>query len=198
LIIKEVRKSFQKLPIFNFSVRDEVRLGRQLPAKSGFTLIELLTVIAILSVIGGIAVSVIMITLRTTKKTDLLETARENGGSALTQMVKSIRFAQSLDTPATCVPSQTVNAITITSLSDHAQTTYSCAGGTIASNGASLIDTTSLQATACSFVCAQATTNDPPTITIQFTLSPQQSNGFEENNFTLPFQTSVTVRNYQQ
>src|SRR5882672_8881209 len=113
--------------------------------KNGFTLIELLTVVGILTAIGSIAVSVITVTLRGTRKTDLLESARQNGGAALSQIVKSIRYAQSLDAPAICVPTQTTNAITITSLSDHAQTTYSCNGVSISSNSASLIDTNAIK-----------------------------------------------------
>jgi len=164
--------------------------------QSGFTLLELLTVIGILSIIGTIVVSVITITLRTTKKADLLEAARQNGDNALTQMVKSIRYAQSINAPATCVPTTTTSSITITSLADYQQTTYSCANNTIASNGASLIDNTSMSVSACSFVCTQATVDDPQTITIQYTLIPKNPGSFAETNFTIPFQTSVTLRNF--
>jgi prepilin-type N-terminal cleavage/methylation domain-containing protein len=179
----------KKISIFNFPFS----------TSSGFTLIELLTVVSILSVIGAIAVSVITITLRESKKTDILEYARQNGGTALSQMVKSIRFAQSLDNPATCVPSKTVSSITFTSLIDHAQTTYSCANNTISSNSASLIDTNTLKVTGCAtaFVCTQPTATDPPTITIQFTLVPKTAGNFAETNVTLPFQSSVTMRNVQ-
>lgn len=166
--------------------------------RKGFTLVELMTVIGLLTVIGSISVGVITITLRGTRKTDLLESARQDGSSALSQMVKSIRFAETLDAPTTCVPTTKVSSVTISSLLDHAQTTYSCTGSTIASNGASLLDTSSLsvKANSCSFVCTQPTITDPPTITIQFTLVPKNPGGFAETNFTLPFQTSVTMRNY--
>jgi prepilin-type N-terminal cleavage/methylation domain-containing protein len=175
------------------------RLFRRFSIFGGFTLIELLTVIGILTVIGTIAVGVITVTLRGTRKTDLLEFARQDGSSALSQMVNSIRYAETLNAPASCVPTTTGNSVTISSLSDHAQTTYSCSGATIASNGASLIDTSSIsvKANSCSFVCAQPNTTDPPTITIQFTLVPAHPGGFAETNFTLPFQTTVTMRNYQ-
>ncbi|HWY79696.1 MAG TPA: type II secretion system protein [Candidatus Sulfotelmatobacter sp.] len=162
----------------------------------GFTLLELLTVIGILSVIGTIAVSVISITLRGAKKTDLLESARQNGDAALSQMVKGIRYASSLNSPAVCIPTASVSAITITSLTDYAQTTFSCTGGSIASNSAPLLDTTSITVSSCFFTCSQATNNDPPTILIQFTLSPKNSGSFTETKFQLPFQSSVTMRNY--
>ncbi len=162
----------------------------------GFSLIELLTVIGVLAVIGSIVVSVITITLRGTKKTDLLEAARQNGDTALSQMVKDIRYAQSLDFPTSCVPSQTTSSITITSLAQ-TQTTYACTAGTINANNNSLFNTSSLKVSSCSFVCAQPTVSDPPIITIQYTLTPAVAGNFAETNFTLPFQSSVTMRNVQ-
>ncbi len=164
----------------------------------GFTLIEVLTAIGILSVIGAIVVSVVTLTLRGTKKSDMLEFARQNGDAALSQMVKSIRYAKSLDVPASCVPSATTQSVTITSLTDSAQTTLSCANGTISSNSASLVDTAALTVSACSFVCRQTTSYDPPTISIYYTLSPKTAGSFVETNFTLPFQSSVTLRNYRR
>ncbi|HSX08905.1 MAG TPA: prepilin-type N-terminal cleavage/methylation domain-containing protein [Candidatus Saccharimonadales bacterium] len=165
-------------------------------SRSGFTLIELVTVIGVLGVVGVISVSILTITLRGTKKADLLNYARQNGDVALTQMVKNIRYAASLDAPATCVPTTSSSSITITSLSDHKQTIYSCASNTISSNSASLIDTNSLQATSCTFTCAQSSTIVPPIITIQFTLSPKTAGSLAETTFSLPFQSSVTLRNY--
>ncbi len=153
-------------------------------------------VIGILSVIGTIAVSIITITLRGAKKTDLLNFANQNGDGALSQMVKNIRYAQTLNAPASCVPTTTTNSITITSSSDHLPTTYSCAGGTISSNSASLVDTNSLTVSSCSFVCSQPSVLIPPIITIQYVLSPKTGGGSFETNFTLPFQSSVTLRNY--
>ena len=54
-------------------------------------------------------------------------------------MVKDIRYATSLNTPATCVPTTTVPSITITSVSTQTQTTYSCNAGTITDNGTSFL-----------------------------------------------------------
>jgi prepilin-type N-terminal cleavage/methylation domain-containing protein len=161
--------------------------------RKGFTLIEILTVIGILAVIGTICVSIVTITFRTAKKTDLLNFARQNGDTALSQMVRNIRYAS----PTTCAASTTSTSVTITSIADKGVTTYSCASGTVASNGASLIDTNSLQAPAasCSFTCSQPSTAVPPIITIQFTLSPKTAGNFAETTFSMPFQSSVTLRN---
>jgi prepilin-type N-terminal cleavage/methylation domain-containing protein len=161
----------------------------------GFTLIEILAVVAILTVLGSIVVSVITITLRGTKKSDLLENARQNGDAALTQMVKGIRYASSLDNPNSCVPAKSVSSITVTSVTTHTQTTYSCTASSLKANNVDLFNTSSLVVSACSFTCAQTTLNNPPTITIQYTLSPASAGSFTETNFTLPFQSSVTMRN---
>lgn len=169
---------------------------KQFAKQKGFTLIELLTVLTILGVIGTIVVAVITMTLRGTKKSDLLEVGRQNGDTALSQIVKGIRYASTLNSPSTCIPAATVPSITVTSLTDSAQTTYACVNNTIASNSASLVDTNSLTVSNCSFVCSQTQTGAPPTITISYTLQPKTSSSFVETNFNLPFQTSVTMRNH--
>ena len=38
---------------------------------------------------------------------------------------------------------------------------------------------------------------DPPIVTINFTDTPKKNGLFSETNFTLPFQTSVTMQNVQ-
>ena len=163
----------------------------------GFTLIEILTVVSILAVIGSICVGIVTITLRTAKKADLIEVARQNGDTVLTQMVRNIRYAAILNNPATCVPTTTVSTITITSLTTHLATTYTCVGNTINTNGVSMFNTTTLNVSTCSFVCQQPTANDPPTITIQYTLTPASAGLFAESKFTVPFQSSVTMRNLE-
>ena len=86
----------------------------------------------------------------------------------------------------------------ITSLADGGVTTFSCplAGqNAITSNSASLIDTNRVAVTSCSFICRQANISDAPTITIQFTLAPIANNQEVQNIGTIPFETSVTLRN---
>jgi prepilin-type N-terminal cleavage/methylation domain-containing protein len=166
--------------------------------QKGFTLLELLTVIGVLGVIGSIVVSVVFISLRGSKKSDLVEIMRQNGDTAMTQMVKQIRFARSLDTPASCIPTTNTSSITITSIESNTQTTYACSATAISSNSASLIDSNAVSVTNCSFSCSQQTVNDPPTITIQFTLLPKVQGTLAENNASIPFQSSVTLRNYTQ
>lgn len=93
-------------------------------------------------------------------------------------------------------------SIKITSF-DGGVTVFSCNGSadtppnTIASNSASLIDTSavSLVSNSCYFTCTQNSFGLPPTIGINFTLSQASTSGFAEQNASIPFVTSVTMRN---
>lgn len=167
--------------------------------QEGFTLIELLTAIAVFGIIGTIAVSVIVIALQGSTKSEVLTTVKQNGTYALSQMVRSIRYAKSLDSPNTCVPSVNLTSLTITSGFDLGQTTYSCptaTSTTISSNSASLVDTSAVSVKSCSITCIQNTSADPPTVTIKFTLTGNNASGFVERVATVPFESSVTMRNF--
>lgn len=165
----------------------------------GYTFIELLAVVSIFSVIGIAIMSILFTTLRGSKKSEVLVTLKQNGDFALSQMSNNIRYAESLDIPASCTTPVTTKTITISSATDNGQTTYACpavATDGITSNSASLVDTNAVAVTACDFVCTQQSAYDPPTINITFTLTPKNANGLPENTGTLPFQTSVTMRNF--
>ena len=93
--------------------------------------------------------------------------------------------------------------IKITSF-DGGITVFGCNGSndipsnTIASNGASMIDTTletGVKVSSCSFTCSQDGYGFPPTIGINFTLSQNTTSSFAEKQAIIPFQTSVTIRN---
>ena len=166
----------------------------------GFTLIELLLAFGIISAIGTAILSILFITLRVSRKSDVLIGLKQSGNTVMSQVIKQIRYAKSLDSPGDC-RTPIVGDITITSSLDNAQTTFSCAPvnsvNTIASNGASLVDVNAFAVTNCSFTCTQTTLNDPPTISLKFTLT-KASNGFVETTGSVPFQTSVTMRNFSQ
>lgn len=168
---------------------------------AGFTLIEILVSIVIFAVIGTVTLSILFVTLRTGKKSDLLVVLKQNGNAAITQITRNIRYAKSLDSPTSCIPSAVTQSITVTSLVDDAQTTYACVVGpsaTITSNGESLLDTNVATVTNCSFTCTQATAIDPPTIRLTFNLVSRNSNNLVETTGIVPFQASVTMRNYNK
>jgi len=184
-------------------------------SESGYTLVELLAVVTIVIVVGVIAVGILISSLRGGSKTNVLDNVRQNGNSAIAQMSKMIIYAQSfngvsrdsgISYTTNCVQNSLTSPaptpisyqyIKITSF-DGGQTIFSCNGTTIASNGASMIDTapeTGVMVSSCSFTCSQDSYGLLPTIGINFTLKQNVSSSFAEKQATLPFQTSVTIRN---
>ena len=168
---------------------------------AGFTLVEIMIGLVIFAIIGVVSLSILFMTLRVGNKSDLLVILKQNGNAAVSQVSKNIRYAKSLDSLTTCVTPVTAQSVTVTSLLDNEQSTFSCtstAPFTIASNGASLIDTSIASVTDCSFTCTQTTLNDPPTITLSFKLNARNSNSLAEKTGIIPFTASVTMRNYSK
>ncbi len=171
----------------------------------GFTLIEMLTAMIIFIVIGSVVVSILTTSFRTAHKTDIVTLVQHNGNYAITQMAKTIRDARGLVSPFPCVPVNPtpVSSITIIT-SDNQEITYACVTNpsptpnTIASNGASLLDTTVVALSQCSFACTQQSSSELPYITINFSLTQQTTSTFAEqlaSQSAVPFQTSVVIRN---
>ena len=172
-------------------------------SQRGYTLTEILVSLSVFAIVSGIVLTILVISFRGTKKTETITNIKQNGNSALNQMVKAIRFAKSLDDPVSCNPTVTTSSITFTSLSDAGQTTLSCPSGLstgITSNSASLVDTTSVTVpkAKCSFTCSQQGPGTPPAITISFTLDSVDSNNFVETTGSIPFQTTVSMWNVNQ
>jgi type II secretory pathway pseudopilin PulG len=168
----------------------------------GFTLIEFLIVFGILGVIGAVVLSVLFVTLRVSKKSDLLVRLKQSGNSVMSQVSRNIRYAKSLDYPDSCVGGVSTSYVTVTSLTDGEKITFSCisssSGFVIASNGAALIDTATIYASTCAFYCSQPSLSDPPSINFNFRLHSIGSNSLVETRASLPFQTSVILRNYNK
>jgi prepilin-type N-terminal cleavage/methylation domain-containing protein len=180
-----------KFSIFNF----------QFSKTRGFTLIELLVVMSIVVIVGGLIVSILFITFRGSNKAETMSIVKQNGTFALSQMVKQIRYARSLDMPSSCVPTANAPTLTVTSLADGEQTTFSCPSSQntpITSNSAALVDSNAVSVTYCSFTCTQNNISEPPRVTIQFTLSSVNTSGLVEAKSSIPFQTSVIMRNASQ
>ena len=187
----------------------------------GFTLVELLTVTVVTVTISVLISMIITFALRGTNKTNSVDEVRKNGNYALLQISKIIEYAKSFDGVSTdgvsydynCVqipvqaPSPSPTPLHYSHLRmanfDGDKTVFSCVPAiqttpaTIASNGASLIDTNSvsLDSNSCFFTCLQQRITDVPTIGVNFGLSKKTSSTLFENKSSIPFQTSVTVRN---
>lgn len=172
--------------------------------EAGFTLVEMLAVIIVFIIIGSIMLSILITSFRTSHKTDTLSLVRENGNYAITQMAKTIRDARGLVSPFPCVTPAIVSSITVLT-PDHDQVTYDCTAppsptpATIASNSATILDTSAVAVGSCSFTCTQASKSELPIITINFALhqpGATPSGAFGEQSISdLSFRTSVVMRN---
>lgn len=170
----------------------------------GFTLIELLTVMMIMITVGLIIAAILVSTLRGSNKTNTVNTVRQNGDYAISQISKMLEFAQSFGgvsndninySTACSSPTTPYNYIKIKSF-DNGQTIFSCntSNSTIASNGASLINPNDVSLIDCSFTCSR-NISVPPTIGIDLKLTQKSSTGLFENNASIEFKTSVIMRN---
>lgn len=168
----------------------------------GFTLVELLAVIVVIASIGGIVFGILFASLRGSNKSTNVTTLQQNGNYALSQITKMVRNARSLEYPSPCFSESTGYSATTSSIiienADAGRTTFSCDNlptGTLSSNSASLIDTSSVVVTACSFTCTQNSLYDFPTITVSFTLSKKYSSGVVDTTTPSSFQSTVIMRN---
>lgn len=175
---------------------------KRLKLDSGYTLIEILAVIVVFGIVGTIVFGILTTTLQTSNKSEGVTTVQQNGNYVLSLMSRMIRYSKRITMPTSCYSGPTPTPVADTAMTienlDGNTTTFSCDGlpsGTIASNGASLLDTQSVAVTKCSFSCSQTTPYDVPSVTIDFTLNKRNSNNLVENNSPIQFQTTVTLRN---
>lgn len=174
----------------------------------GYTLIELLAVILVMIAVGTVIMSILVAALRGGNKSQTTNEVRESGNYVISQMSKMITFAKNLDGLSTdgvsydtsCVlsgsPAPTpvpYQYIKITSF-DGGITTFSCSGGKI-SSGSSSMTSPNLTVTNCTFICSQPNASIPPTIDISFTLN-ENKGSFTEKQASIPFETSITIRNF--
>ena len=192
---------------------DKLGIARRI-SPGGFTLIELLVVIVVLASIGSIVAGVVTFSLRGSNKANNIQNIRQNGNYVLSQMSKTIEYAKAFegisdngtDFEIFCDP--TAPNPTPTPSSDDfkyikikpfvgTDITYRCEGNTITQNGTSLIDTSTIEVSNCTFTCTYSRTSDVPIIGIKFDLQSSGSNVFvEKSNPPITFETSVTIRNY--
>jgi prepilin-type N-terminal cleavage/methylation domain-containing protein len=184
----------------------------------GFTLIEILAVMMVFGIIGSVAAGILVTTLRTSNKSAILTTVKQNGDYAITQITKTLRNSYTLQIPT--APCGNPSAPTTTSdlevLDNNGnQSTISCVGAnppsgvpantiTIQAGSSaqtSLLDTTKVKTVTCAFTCAQTSLSDYPVIGINFGLSQKSTSNFVEqiaSASAINFSTSVVFRNYQR
>ncbi|CAN5179702.1 hypothetical protein BH09PAT1_BH09PAT1_7740 [soil metagenome] len=167
----------------------------------GFTLVELLVVLAITGVAGTVLFASLSSTFRGTNKSDSIATLQQNGNFVMAQMSRMVRFASDLQSPNTCYTGSGSPLAPVTSISilnsDNLPTTFAfdTSSGTIASNGANLLNSNAVIGTACSFTCSQTSPYQSPTMSISFTLNKKNTNSLVENNSPITFPSSVNMVN---
>lgn len=188
---------------------------------NGFTLMELLVVIVVVIIVGTVAAQIIASSLRGTNKSNLIETVRQNGNYAISQMAKTIEFAEKFEglstdgvsfetgfpyiTPTLIPPlvSRDYKAIKIKPFNGES-IIYECVvasppsvAATVASNGASLLDTSAIKVDSCGISRMQSKTTDVPIIKIKLQLSPKTPSTLIEKYLPpVTFERSMTIRNY--
>lgn len=158
----------------------------------------------IMITVGMIITTILVSSLRGSNKSNIVNTIRQNGNYSILQISKMLEFAQTFGGVSTdgttyisdcSSPGTPYSFIKIKSF-DNGQTIFSCniPASSIASNGASLIDSSSVSVSSCSFTCSR-NISVPPTIGINFTLTQKGSGGLFEKQEKINFQTSVIMRN---
>ena len=166
----------------------------------GFTLIEMLVVVGILGIIAVVASNVFFTTLRSSSKTKALTTVKQNGDYALSVMERLIRDSQEVMTNSAgqyCVA--VMKKIKVKRL-DGTEVEFTCedegtTNGRMASNSARLTSS-EVKVDSCSFDCESKGQFYPQTITINFTLSQNVVTSRPEEQASVNFTTTVSVRNF--
>ena len=190
----------KKISNFKFQISNSQR---------GYTLIELLAVMIVMVTVGLIVATILVSALRGNNKTNVISDIRQNGNYAIVQIGRMIEFAQRFAGVSTNGVSYTTNCVGQSGVQykyvkiiafDNGETVLSCNFSsnppTIASGSASLIDTNRVSLSSdCHFTCSQNTFSEAPVVGVSFTLSQKNVSGFFENRASIPFETSVIMRN---
>lgn len=169
----------------------------------GFTLIELLAAMIVFGAVGTIIAAILFSSFRGAGKTSTLTIVRQNGNYVISQVAKTLRNAQSFKGVSTngtdyvvdCSGSTHYSSVKIAD-SDGTNVVFACQQPTIAANGVSLFDSSvALVDGTCFFTCQQTSLFNGATIGIFFSLQQAGAASFVDTSATIPFQTSVTLRN---
>lgn len=184
-------------------------LKQKIKSSSGYTLIEMLAAIIVFSIMGGIIAAIFISSLRGSNKADIENEVRQNGNYALSQMSKIITYARAFDNIREsesseaiprCYglePTQQYHYLQVLDF-DNNLITFVCdsaADPQIASNGASLIDETLVNVESCNLYCSQSSYFSPPIIKIELNLTQESSSNLFEHKASIPFETTVIMRN---
>jgi len=158
----------------------------------GFTLIEILVVIGILAIVALIGTNMFFTILKGSAKTRILAEVKQNGNYALNVMERMIRNGK---ITSSCGPN--MSSIKILS-ADGEETEFACEADKISSNSASLTSSKVKPVSGtCDFDCYEGEEGvSPDEVIIKFDLTQAETAARLEEQATVSFQTSVTLRNY--
>lgn len=159
--------------------------------KNGFTLLEIMVVVGILGIIAVVGSGTFFSILRGSTKTKTLQLVKQNGDYAISVMERMIRNARRVSGGG--------DSITIVN-PDGETTVFSCEGSpaTIASNSAPLMDK-EVKVDSCYNVFTVTSGISgvrPAVVKINFNLSQAEMTTRPEEQASINFQTTVTLRNY--
>lgn len=175
--------------------------------RNGFTIIELLVVMAIVVIISGVVGDAFFSSLKGGTKTTITNIAKESGDQAISTMENSIKGAVKISPQCLSGTGFTAqSAVTITN-TDKSTTTYTCPAtpGRIeiqvipvapTPTVVQFITSNSVLVTGCSFSCIKQI-DAPAILKINFTVIQKSPNATyrPEEQVTIPFETSVVMRN---
>ena len=163
--------------------------------KRGFSLIELLIVIAIISVVGTIATRSMSRTFFMGGKSTAINKIRENGDFAITEIERTIRSADRIVPGDPCFSGS--NSINLETLGNPGIPTnfLGVSDGAITKSGTAITSDGVVLAGNINFECTPASTLNPASVRVSFTLRSQNNNRVA-TRFEETFQTTVQLRNY--
>ena len=170
--------------------------------KNGFTLIEIMVVVVILGVLAVVGSGAFFSILRGSVKTRMLQTVKQNGDYAISVMERMVRNARRIEE----IDGQHIKIKN----PDGGTTTFRCCGGSpnflIASESGTLtcesarLTSSEVKVENCGSVFTLVDLGQPEirpaVVKINFNLSPEVSSTRPEEQATVNFQTTVTLRNY--
>lgn len=176
----------------------------ELKTDKGYTLMEIMVVITVMATIVAIGSSIFLSILRGSTKAKSISMVKQNGVWALSTMERMIRNARQVEENSGGQVCNTgMNKINILS-PDQMETEFACeeigtTDSRIASNSAirnTRLTNNEVKVTSCQFNCEFGEGTRPDSVTILFTLTQNLMTSKPEEQVSVDFQTTVSLRNY--
>ncbi len=173
--------------------------------KNGFTIIEIVVTVGILAVVAVVGTNIFFTVLRSSSKSKVLTTVKQNGDYALSVMERMIRKSEKIvlnSDDQTCVLGMT--KFKIVNL-DQQETEFEFVdmdgdlsnGYDYVASNASRLTSDEVKITNPTFDCTKDSDFIPSSITIKFTVSQNTvATPRPEEDASVDFQTTIVTRNY--